>query len=192
MALAGGGISSVAYGSVTARTLAVGSEIISAEALSRTVMFADKYGAVYDALKNTKERLGGSADPGSGKDPNEDEGTSSTYSNYAKQATKNPNSMEVVLGKYNQGGVSYTKVAEQRGATYFQLDNWDNVVKNVGEKNIWNINEAFIRQQASAGKTFILSHDPAQATGYFAKEVNLLKDMGYSFIKEGSVWRALK
>lgn len=120
------------------------------------------------------------------------QGTSSTYSNYAKQATKNPNSMEVVLGKYNQGGVSYTKVAEQRGATYFQLDNWDNVVKNVGEKNIWNINEAFIRQQASAGKTFILSHDPAQATGYFAKEVNLLKDMGYSFIKEGSVWRALK
>lgn len=119
-------------------------------------------------------------------------GTSSTVSNYAKQATKNPNSMDVVLGKFNQGGVSYTKVAEQRGATYFQLDNWDNVVKNVGEKNIWNINEAFIRQQASSGKTFILSHDPAQATGYFAKEVNLLKDMGYSFIKEGSVWRALK
>ncbi|MDT3701333.1 MAG: RHS repeat-associated core domain-containing protein, partial [Thermincola sp.] len=119
-------------------------------------------------------------------------GTSKTYFNLAKQATKNPKSTEVVLGKYNQGGVSYTKVAESRGATYFQLDKWTDVVKEVGEKNIWNINESFIRQQANAKKTFILSHDPAQATGYFANEVNLLKDMGYSFIKEGSVWRALK
>jgi len=119
-------------------------------------------------------------------------GTSSIYLNYAKQATKNPNSMEVVLGKYNQGGVSYKKVAEKRGSTYFQIDNWDDVVKHVGEKNIWKINEAFIRQQAETGKTFILSHDPAKATGYFAKEVNLLSDMGYSFVKEGSVWRAIK
>lgn len=118
--------------------------------------------------------------------------TDNLYYNYANQATKNPYSKEVVLGKYNQGGVSYTRVAEQRGATYFQLDNWDNVVKEVGENNIWRINESFIRQQASAGKSFILSHDPAQATGYFAKEVKLLRDMGYSFVRDGSVWRAVK
>jgi len=119
-------------------------------------------------------------------------GAGKTYANFAKQATKNANSTEVVLGKYIPGGASYTEVAKQRGATYFQLDNWDNVVKEVGENNIWEINESFIRQQASANKTFILSHDPAQATGYFAKEVNLLKSMGYSFTQEGSVWRAVK
>jgi len=115
-----------------------------------------------------------------------------SISSFAKQATKNVNSTEVSLGKYSQDGVSYTKVAQQRGATYLQLDNWDNLVKEVGEKNIWNINESFIRQQASVNKTFILSHDPAQATGYFANEVNLLKGMGYRFIQEGSVWRAVK
>jgi hypothetical protein len=33
-------------------------------------------------------------------------------------------------------------VAQERGATYFELDNWDGVVKEVGESNIWNINES--------------------------------------------------
>ncbi len=115
-----------------------------------------------------------------------------TYSNITKQATINANSKEVVLGKYSEGGVSYVKVAQERGAPYFQIDNWDDVVTKVGEKNIWSINETFIQQQANANKTLILSHDPTQATGYYANEVNLLKGMGYSFIQEGSVWRAFK
>jgi len=119
-------------------------------------------------------------------------GASNTYSNIAKHASKNADSTEVVLGKFNQGGVSYVDVAKERGATYFQLDDWNGVVNQVGEKNIWNVNETFIRQQASANKTFILSHDPSKATGYFAQEVNLLDDMGYSFKKAGSVWKAVK
>ncbi|WP_052702762.1 RHS repeat-associated core domain-containing protein [Paenibacillus beijingensis] len=117
---------------------------------------------------------------------------SKTYANLAKQATKNIKSSEVVLGKYNQGGVSYVKVAQERGATYFELDNWDEVVSKVGENNIWNINKSFIKQQAKAGKSFILSHNPAEATGYFANEVNLLREMGYSFVRDGSIWKSIK
>lgn len=83
-------------------------------------------------------------------------------------------------------------MAQERGATYFELDNWDSVVKEVGESNTWNINESFLQQQANAGKNFILSHDSAQATGYYAKEVNSLKEMGYNFVKDGSIWGAQK
>jgi hypothetical protein len=118
--------------------------------------------------------------------------TGNVYAKYAKQATKNSNSIEVVLGKFNQDGVSYVKVAQERGATYFELDNWDSIVKEVGESNIWNINKAFLQQQASAGKNFILSHDPAKATGYYEKEINALKEMGYKFVQKGSIWRAQK
>jgi hypothetical protein len=94
----------------------------------------------------------------------------SIYSDYAMQATRNAGSSEVVLGKFNQGGVSYVQVAVDRGATYFQLDDWNKVVKEVGESKIWQINKQFLEQQIHAGKTFILSHDPVKATGYFASE----------------------
>lgn len=122
-----------------------------------------------------------------------------SYSKLARQATKSGQAQEVVLGKFRQGFVSYVKVAKDRKATYFQLDKWDDVVKAVGQKNIWKINKAFLKQQHAAGKAFVLSHNPAKATGYFLKEVNLLKKMGYTFKKESSlrtfwkpVWRAVK
>ena len=101
--------------------------------------------------------------------------------------------MEVVLGKYNQGGVSYVNVANSRGATYFQVDDWDGLVNSVGgEQNVWNVNQAFLQQQLDAGKSFILSHDPATATGYFLKEVNFLQNNGFQFIQDGPLWRAVQ
>lgn len=114
------------------------------------------------------------------------------YTEYAVKATKNPSSAEVVIGKFNVDGVSYVDVAKRRGSTYFQLDNWDQVVKIVGEDNMWNINELFLKQQLLEGKVFFLSHDPSIATGYFAKEVDFLKSRGYGFIKVGTIWKAIK
>ncbi len=49
---AGAGMSSVLYKSEAAQALAVGSEVITADILSKHVLFADKYGAVYDAMKS--------------------------------------------------------------------------------------------------------------------------------------------
>lgn len=57
---------------------------------------------------------------------------------------------------------------------------------------MWNINETFLSNQLKEGKTFILSHDPATATGYFKQEVNFLEQKGFEFIKEGSTWKAIK
>jgi hypothetical protein len=44
-----------------------------------------------------------------------------TAEKLAVEATQNPNSTKVVLGKFNEGGISYTKVATNMDATYFEL-----------------------------------------------------------------------
>lgn len=115
-----------------------------------------------------------------------------TIKSYAKRATKNPNSSEVVLGKFNQDNISYVEVARKRNATYFQLDNWDNVVYTIGENNIWKVNEQFIHEQLIQNKTFILSHNPFSATGYYKKEIEYLIKQGYQLTQTGDIWRALK
>lgn len=110
----------------------------------------------------------------------------------AKKATKNPNSSEVVLGKFNQDNISYIEVAQKRNATYFQLDDWDNVVNTIGENNIWKVNEQFIHEQLIQNKNFILSHNPFSATGYYKKEIEYLTKQGYQFTQNGDIWKALK
>lgn len=112
--------------------------------------------------------------------------------NYAKRATKNPNSSEVVLGKFNQDNISYIEVAQKRNATYFQLDDWDNVANTIGENNIWKVNELFIQAQLLKSKNFILSHNPFLATGYYKKEIEYLTKQGYQFTQNGDIWKALK
>jgi hypothetical protein len=57
---------------------------------------------------------------------------------------------------------------------------------------IWEINKAFLRQQIGAGKQIILSHDPSKATGFFLREVAYLEDLGYRFVKENWVWKAIR
>ena len=39
---------------------------------------------------------------------------------------------------------SYNKVAEQMGAQYFQLDNWDELAAKYDDNEIWKINEKFL------------------------------------------------
>lgn len=77
-------------------------------------------------------------------------------------------SKEVVLGRSPQ----YVEIAQQKGATYFHTsaENW-NLVKNmkgVGDKGMWRINKAFLKQQIKSGAIFNLT---APSGGYFyAKE----------------------
>lgn len=111
---------------------------------------------------------------------------------YTRKATKNSGSPEVVLGKYSQDNVSYVEVAIKRNATYFQLDNWDDVVKKIGENKIWKINEQFIFDQLAQNKKIILSHNPFSATGYYQKEIECLIKRGYCFLQDGDVWIAIK
>ncbi len=110
------------------------------------------------------------------------------YDDLALQATKNPESNKVVLGKFLEDGKSYTKVGAHYEASYFKLDNWRELDNSLDD--MWPINEAFLDQQVRAGKEIILSHDPEKATGYFKREVNYLQDLGFKFEQDNWVWKA--
>ena len=120
--------------------------------------------------------------------------TSKTFEDYALDATKNANSNKVILGKYMQNNVSYIDVATKQKATYFQIDEWDEVASTIGNDNMWNINKEFLNQQWKAGKDFYFSHNPWEATGYFQQEVLHLIDLGVKdFIQVGNnLWKAVK
>ena len=122
------------------------------------------------------------------------EGAGNTYANFAKQATKNVDSAEVVLGKFYQNGTSYVDVAKNRGATYFELDDWNKVSSRIGNENMWNINKEFLDQQWNAGKDFYFSHNPWEATGYLQQEVLHLIDLGAKdFVNVGeNLWKVVK
>lgn len=117
-----------------------------------------------------------------------------TYSDYAIQATKNTKSGEVLLGKFNEVGRSYNKVARDRGATYFNLDNWSEVESMLGRENMWNINKEFLNQQWDTGKEFYFSHNPWEADGYFGQEVEHLINLGVKdFVEVGdNLWKAIR
>ncbi|NLP41265.1 MAG: hypothetical protein GX348_03565 [Veillonellaceae bacterium] len=120
-------------------------------------------------------------------------GFRNTAFDFAVQGTKNPQASEVVLGKYIPNSVeSYEAIAASRGATYFQLNNWSRLATEFGEESMWLINRSFLQQQIANGKNIILTQNPTSATGYFAKEVNYLSELGYKFVQEGTVWRAIK
>ncbi|SCC34190.1 RHS repeat-associated core domain-containing protein, partial [Gilliamella intestini] len=114
------------------------------------------------------------------------------YSDFAIQATNNARSNKIMLGKYNENGISYVEEAINEKATYFQLENWSEIAAKLGEENMWKINEAFLEQQVALNKTILLSHNPYTATGYFSQEVNFLIKLNYYFVKEKNYWRAIK
>lgn len=100
-----------------------------------------------------------------------------SFDDIATQATRNAGSNKVVLGKFSKEGRSYTNVAAHYKASYLKVENWNQVTKGMTQAEKWEINEAFLRQQLSAGKQVILSHNPATATGFFAKEVTAYRGL---------------
>lgn len=116
----------------------------------------------------------------------------SFFQDIATQATRNPESKMLVLGKYAQDGKSYVKVAAHFKATYFKVENWGTVTKGLSVSETWKINEAFLKQQLQLGKQIILSHNPGTATGFYRQEIDFLRALGYRFVQDGWVWRAIK
>ncbi|MCL6592245.1 MAG: hypothetical protein K6U80_20150, partial [Firmicutes bacterium] len=117
-----------------------------------------------------------------------------TIKRLAASATKNKDSSIVLLGKYSRFGRSYDNVAKEIGATYFYLDNYDELMVRLGKNNMWEINKEFLIQQWAAGKEFYFSHNPWEATGTFVKEVEYLIDLGVKdFVKIGdNLWKAIR
>lgn len=84
------------------------------------------------------------------------------------------------------------RAAENRNATYFHLDDWADLSRDMTRDEMWEINVVFLNNQIEQGKRINLSHDPSKATGAFYNEVELLIDSGFRFIKDGEVWRAVR
>ncbi len=116
---------------------------------------------------------------------------------YAFDAIKgNEEADKVVLGKYEgKDAGSYDVVAENIGAQYFNLDNWDEMADIYSSDDMWKINEKFLDIEISSGREIYLSHDPTifAADGtFFSREIQYLKENGYKFIKDGELWRAVR
>ena len=82
---------------------------------------------------------------------------------------------------------SYNKVAEQMGAQYFQLDNWDELAAKYDDNEIWKINEKFLDIQIASGREIYLSANPEEfidGTSFYSKELQYLEKHGYHFVKE--------
>jgi len=114
------------------------------------------------------------------------------FDDIALQATRNPNSGKLVLGKFGEGSKYYTKVAAHYEASYFKIENWRDLSKTLTTDELWKVNETFLRQQITQGKDIILSHNPVTATGFYAREVDYLEALGYQFKKDGWIWRATR
>lgn len=92
------------------------------------------------------------------------------------------------------GPTSYSAIAESRGSTYFSLNNWSAVERDIGTDNMWAINRAFLEQQVDKGKSFFFTVDPrslAPAT-YTAREFQYLTTRGYRLVPEAGGFRAVK
>ena len=92
-----------------------------------------------------------------------------SVSSLAAEATVNPDSEAVILGKYP----TYSQIGARQGYTYFNYDDWN------AYPQPWRVNRAFLVQQAAAGKTFLITNE--EQTGSFAREVGWLASHGISY-----------
>ena len=116
----------------------------------------------------------------------------SYFDDLASKATRNPDSSKVIIGKFLEDGKIYTKVGAHYKASYFKFENWRNLSKSLKANELWQVNKTFLQQQIKAGKEVVLSHDPLKATGFYKREVNYLNQLGYKFIQDGWVWKAVQ
>ena len=117
------------------------------------------------------------------------------FNSAASSSTRNASSGEVVLGKYVTGSSqSYEKVAIARGATYFEVPDWAATQLLLGEKEMWNINKAFLDQQIAQGKSFVFTGNPKLMSkgSYGAMEFEHLTKSGYKFTEKGGFFYGAK
>jgi hypothetical protein len=118
---------------------------------------------------------------------------------WVNDAIHYPNSSKVLFGSSNQNGISYVNLAEDMKATYYNTDNWNDLVAqcNGNSDLLFAPNKLFIDEQwVIPNKEIVFSHDPWQALpgSMFEKEVLYLIDKGVSdFVQiEGNLWKAVR
>ncbi len=169
-------------GKVVVTTAKAGSQVI-ASAVARTSTSTAKLVDEYRVLNNVY------------RDGASPELTRQMFDAAAKTSTRNPDSAEVVLGKYVHGSpTSYEKVAQMRGATYFEVPDWIQVQSQLGESQMWSLNKAFLEQQIAAGKKFLFTSDPTKfdLKSYGYREYQFLNGDGYKFQNVDGFYHAIK
>lgn len=100
-------------------------------------------------------------------------------------ATHNANSNIMALGQFakNSKGLNYVDYSKLHNATYYNMSNakWNKLSKVYGDDFMWKINQTYMARQMKAGKMVVFSHDPLKAVNSFKREVEFLKNNGYSF-----------
>ena len=107
----------------------------------------------------------------------------------------NGNFIKDANGKVIPTENSYNVIAQDMGAQYFQLDNWDDLASKYEGDEIWKINERYLDIQTSSGREIYLTNNPndfIDGKGFYTREVNYLLDNGYTFVKEGDFWHAVR
>lgn len=97
------------------------------------------------------------------------------YAYIAKYATHNPDANQVMLGKFMDGGPTSYIARAGDSYTYYSLKEYEQIAEIIGEEYMWNINKAFLDQQASLGKAFYSSHNWIVYGGTLKFEVNYLR-----------------
>ena len=153
-------------------------------------LIAEAPDAISRGIDSLQQRFSGGSSTGG---PQLDPEKFKIFSDYAKQFTHNANSNTVALGKWINGSASsYERIADKFGYTYYQMDieTWNRLSAEYGD-DMWNINQQFLQQQIDMGKNFFLTHNPFEATGFFAQEIDYLIKAGYQIVQDGAFWRAV-
>jgi Bacillus transposase protein. len=130
--------------------------------------------------------------------------TQKNIDDLTKLTTHNGSSNTALLGKYTKDSVtSYEQIAYENGFTYFDAGNqgWADIA-NVNPQLAYDVNAQFLKEQIQNGKEFVLSDNPDEAMNLFkqlgdkapsySKEMEQLREAGYSWVKDGEFWRAIK
>ncbi len=107
---------------------------------------------------------------------------SAQMKNILNAADKNPHSTTTYIGKYiKDSPKSYEAVAKANRGNFFQIDNYDALLKKYGEKAMDEVNKNFIIAKYKAGNRIISTVNPTlNWGGGFALELNWLNELGVS------------
>lgn len=119
---------------------------------------------------------------------------------YVALATKKGNNSKVMLGKTDNGAATGYVSRASNDHSYFKMtdEQWDEALNAVGNNfdEMWKVNKKFIDDRKALGNEFYFSHNPANADGFFLREVNYLTKpvnqggLGGSFVNIGNdLWK---
>ena len=121
---------------------------------------------------------------------------SAQMKNILNVADKNPYSKTTYIGKYiKDSPTSYEAVAKANRGNFFQIDNYDALVKYHGQKAMDEVNKNFIIAKYKAGNRIISTVDPnIEWYGGFALELEWLNELGVSDWKQigDNLWELIR